>query len=238
MNSFDESEAFQQYRRALKSRDFAVCARLTAEGILHPDPVYRARWYLAKATLPALHPGVPGSWAEAWDSVEAALRSAPESDAVRVRALNFAAGLAITGQRLDRLPALLKLVRPDLRRLTRAFMVSGNLAALRLWQGKWRQALLWLDQAIREAEAAPRDEEAAIYMLTFSQRARVRSWLGNLDGALSDVGEARRRLAAGTASMCRGGSCSPRLPWRSANRQAPPKGARVQSSTRAVRNRS
>lgn len=151
--SFDKknSPTFKKYLAALWSGEPLLIARIIEEGLASSDPVERANYLALKAVQYAEHREVPGHLDRAWDTLDEALRTAPDPGLHAFRAWLLQLALAVYFQEgpVHRGPELFRKLRPGLWQLVREPDVSYNLACCNLSAGRFRQARLWLNQAYR-----------------------------------------------------------------------------------------
>lgn len=133
------SEPDQQLVVAVRSSDYVRTTQIIAEQISRTTGSERAFWLFVRV----------GQWGvvateanirRAWADLEEALQTAPEDPEVRETALYTALGYAVMTEKLERLLAVVRQVRPDLPRLKQDWRYWHNVGDLHGLKGHWRQA--------------------------------------------------------------------------------------------------
>jgi tetratricopeptide (TPR) repeat protein len=182
--------AYQEYKSARWRRDAARAAQLVAAGLESPDSHVRAHWLVAKASLLMDSFDLPGNIGWAWRYLEEALELAPEHAGLQLGA--FRVALAIISYEGPAHPGALRRFGRALPRLVRDPGIQYNIGTLRFAVGKWRQALLWIDQALAGGYIS--SGGAGGQAVPLAARARTLARLGRLTEADAALAEACQRF--------------------------------------------
>lgn len=182
--------AYQEYKAARWRRDAARAAQLVAEGLESPEPLLRAHWLIAKASLYMDLIDLPGGVGMAWRCLEEALDAAPGHPGIQSGAFQVALGLIHYEGPVQ--PSTLRRFGRAVPQLMRTPGIRYNIGTLRFAVGKWRQALRWYDRAFAGGYIS--SGGAAGQAVPLAARARALARLGRLSEAEADIADACSRF--------------------------------------------
>lgn len=139
-----------KYRSICNDHDYLQMAKIIDEGLASADPIERAHWLAMKSVQYAERREMPDHLNRAWDSLEAALQTAPDPNlhSFRSMLLQMALGVYANEGPVYRLQGLLRQMQPGLRQIVRAPATSFNVAVVCHQAGWLRHAHKWLQRAL------------------------------------------------------------------------------------------